>query len=292
MKTKNLFLILSMMLSLAISNRTPDDLSRRLCLLSGQYYHPGSDTCSDPFNEERCDRGYSWLLPTSVPGEVHCQDITDDLLNCAIPGISDDGEPYCIKETETAFNNTEEQIVYRQVDCPENMILMPDNWMRDTKPCPRNFTCTTNYKTPYKFICEDYDEGKTDLARKEKAYVFNSLVCSEPEALPHRVCVPNSGSMTDNSILQDSFKLSQLTCQENPCPRGKWPWLTEDGFQKCLDADTEEIQNCPRDHFVVEEEDGILKCQVIQAFFTLNNSNRCPKGRIWRRGRCQSRFLG
>ena len=279
-------MLILVMISTVSSDLAPDDLSRRLCLLSGQYYHPGSDTCSDPFDEDSCDPGYSWLLPTSVPGEVQCQDIADDLFNCVIPGISDDGEPYCIKETETAFNNSEEQILHRQVDCPENMILMPDNWMRDTKPCPRNFTCTTNYKIPYRFITE---HGETDLARKEKEYVNASLVCSE--ALPHMVCVPNIGSVADNSILQDSFKLSQLICQENPCPRGKWPWLTEDGFQKCLDADTEEIQNCPRDHVVLEEEDGILKCQVIQAFFTYT-SRPCPKGRILRRGRCRSRFLG
>ena len=89
-KIENTMLILVLvMISTVSSDPAPDDLSRRLCLLSGQYYHPGSDTCSDPFNEERCDPGYSWLLPTSVPGEVQCQDITDDLLNCTLPGISD-----------------------------------------------------------------------------------------------------------------------------------------------------------------------------------------------------------
>ena len=105
-------------------------------------------------------------------------------------------------------------------------------------------------------------------------------------------CVPDIGSMADNSVLLDSYKSSQLTCQDNPCPGGRWPWLSdEDGYQRCLEADTEEIQNCPYEHFVVEEDGGILKCQTIVPFFT-ENSELCKKNQIFRRGRCQSRFFG
>ena len=272
----------------------PDELSRRLCLLSGQYYFPGSDTCSDPFDEESCDPGYSWLLPTSVPGEVQCQNITDDLLSCNSQylAINDNGEAYCTTDEElTAISVIgEEQIQYRQTDCPKNRILMPDNFMEDTKPCPGNFTCSRDYRDAYSFINWHNDkDGEPDLAQKEKEYAFSSMVCDER---PQMACVPNTGSMEDNSVLLDSFKVPHSTCKENPCSRGKWPWLSEDGYQRCLVADTEELQNCPRDHFVVQE-DEILKCQTIVPFFT-ETSQKCLKGRIYRKrlGRCVSRFFG
>ena len=208
----------------------PDELSRRLCILSGQYYHPGSDTCSDLFDEESCDLGYSWLLPTSVPGEVQCQTITYDLLPCNSRNlaINYDGEAYCTKD--------EKLIQYRLTNCTENMILIPENFMEDTRPCPGNYTCSRDYKEAYSFINWHYEkDNEPDLAQKEKEYVFSSLVCDEG---PQMACVPNIGSMAENSVLLDSFKKPHWTCKENPCSRGKWPWLSEDGYQRCLVADT------------------------------------------------------
>ena len=313
MKTKHQILILLMISS--VTSISPGDLSRRLCLLSGQYYHPWSDSCSDPFNEENCDDN-SWLLTNSVPGELQCQEIDEGLRYCDVLGIHDDGKPYCIKEEEEelSFDNSWNQ--YRQADCPENMILMPDNWMRDTKPCPGNFTCSANYKAAYSFINVHHNnDGKIDLfwlSIKEKEYGYSSLVCSGSKDTWNTeikmACVPDIGSMADNSVLLDSYKPSQLTCQDNPCPGGKWPWLS-DGYQRCLDSDTEEIQNCPRDHFVVEEDGGTLKClgatrssyfprpsdpstaQVIAPFFT-GNFQLCKKNKTYRRGRCVFRFFG
>ena len=292
-------MILILVMISSATSLSPGDLSRRLCLLSGQYYHPGSDSCSDPFNDSLCDDN-KWLVPTSVPGELQCQEADEVLANCAELGINDDGEPYCIKEEETVFRSFEDQILHRQGDCPENMILMAANWMRDTKPCPGNFTCSANYKTAYSFINEHHNNGKNELfwlSIKEKEYGYSSLVCSGSKDTWNTeikmVCVPYIGSMADNSVLLDSYKPSRLICQENPCPPGKWPWLSEDGYQRCLDADTEEIQNCPREQFVVEEEDvGILKCQTIAPFFTAGNEELCPKGKIFRRGRCRSKFFG
>ena len=295
---------------------SPGDLSRRLCLLKGQYYHPESDSCSDPFNATPCDDyANSWLLPTSVPGELQCREDVESLGNCAVLGINDDGEPYCINEKEQISferNSFENQTLNRQADCPENMILMPDNWMRDTKPCPGNFTCSANYKIAYSFINDDYNNGEINLALLEKEYGYSSLVCSGSKditkAETKMACVPDTGSMADNSVLLDSYKSSKLTCQDNPCPGGKWPWLS-DGYQRCLDSDTEEIQNCPRDHFVVEEDGGTLKClgatrssyfprpsdpstaQVIAPFFT-GNFQLCKKNKTYRRGRCVFRFFG
>ena len=155
-----------MVISSVTSNPARDDLSRRLCLLSGQYYHPGSDSCTDPFDEESCEPGWSWLLPTSVAGEVKCQDISDDLLNCAIPGINDDGEPYCFMESETAHDQPEEQILNRPSNCTDNKIMMPNNFMEDTKPCPRNFTCSAEYKMAYSFIGKHGKNGQIDLKKR------------------------------------------------------------------------------------------------------------------------------
>ena len=309
MKTKSIFLTLVMLSSATFhpaQGRTldPDELSRRLCLLSGQYYFPVSDTCRVPFDEESCCRvpfdeescnpGYSWLLPTSVPGEVQCRNITNALLSCNSQylAINDDGEAYCTNDEElTAISVIgEEQIQYRQTDCPKNMILMPNNFMEDTRPCPGNFTCSRDYKDAYSFInSHHYQDHENELANKEKELARSTLVCSTTPAM---ACVPNIGSLVDDSVLLDSFKVPQSTCQKNPCSRGKWPWITEDGYQRCLVADTEELQNCPRDHFVVQE-DGVLKCQSIVPFFT-ENSQKCPKGRIFRKrvGRCVSRLFG
>ena len=142
---------------------------------------------------------------------------------------------------------------------------------------------------------DNYNNGEINLALLEKEYGYSSLVCSGSKditkAETKMACVPDTGSMADNSVLLDSYKSSKLTCQDNPCPVGKWPWLSEDGYQRCLDADTEEIQNCPYEHFVVEEDGGILKCQTIVPFFTAN-SETCRRGQIFRRGKCQARFFG
>ena len=112
MKTMDLIRFL-VMFTLIISNTTPDELSRRLCLLEGQYYYPESTLCSDPFEDNLCESGSSWLLPTSVPGEVQCQEISEDLFNCAEPGIDDNGEAYCINEEETVADEVPKQLLFR-----------------------------------------------------------------------------------------------------------------------------------------------------------------------------------
>ena len=65
-------------------------------------------------------------------------------------------------------------------------------------------------------------------------------------------CVPNTGSLADNSIILDSLKVSQLTCQDNP---------KVDGYYRCLASAT--IKNCPRD-----KKKGKLECQNIQPDFS------------------------
>ena len=72
------------------TGHTVMDLSRRLCLLEGKYYHQGSTLCSDLFDESHCKPGFSWLLSTSVSGELQCQEIREDLFNCAEAGIDEE----------------------------------------------------------------------------------------------------------------------------------------------------------------------------------------------------------
>ena len=150
--------------------RTVGDLSRRLCLLEGKYHHPGSGTCTDPFDEDHCEPG-SWLLPTSLPGEVQCQKISEDLFNCAEPGINDNGEAYCINEENTVHDEAPEQLMFRRADCPENKILMPDNFIENTIPCPRDFTCSMN------LTINQPDNNETELSKKEREYALSSLMC-------------------------------------------------------------------------------------------------------------------
>ena len=299
MKKLNLIRFLVMVTSI-ISNTTQDELSRRLCLLEGQYYHPESTSCSDPFDEDHCEPGSSWLLPTSVPGEVQCQEIREDLSNCAVPGIDNNGEAYCINEEDTVYDEAPEQVLHRRASCPENKIMMPDNFMENTKPCPKDFMCSINYKNAFSFINKHYKNGETELAKKEKEYANSSLVCSGskgtgPSTEPKMACVPNTGSLADNSKLLDSFKLSEMTCQDNPCPRGKWPWVSAaDGFQRCLEErSVEEIQNCPQNYFVVEAL-GKLECQEINPIYSNIAGEKCKKRKIWdeERGRCRPRFFG
>ena len=272
-----------------ISNTTPDELSRRLCLLEGQYYYPESTLCSDPFEDNLCESGSSWLLPTSVPGEVQCQEIREDLFNCTETRIDDKGEAYCIKE--------EAPELFRRAGCPENKILMPDNFMENTKPCPRDFMCSRNYKNVFFFINIHDKDGKTELTKKEIDYTFSLLVCSGSRSISstdlRMVCVPNTGSLADNSKLLDSFKPSEMTCQDNPCPRGKWPWVSAaDGFQRCLEErSVEEIQNCPQNYFVVEAL-GKLECQEINPIYSNIAGEKCKKGKIFLNGRCRPRFFG
>ena len=233
-----------------------------------------------------------------MPGEVQCQEIREDLFNCAVPGIDNNGEAYCINEEDTVYDEAPEQVLHRRAGCPENKVLMPDNFMENTKPCPRDFMCSINYKNAFSFINKHYKNGETELAKKEKEYANSSLVCSGskgtgPSTEPKMACVPNTGSMADNSKLLDSFKLSEMSCQDNPCPRGKWPWVSAaDGYQRCLEErSVDEIQNCPQNYFVVEAL-GKLECQEINPIYSNIAGEKCPKRKVFRNGRCQPRFFG
>ena len=95
-----------------------------------------------------------------------------------------------------------------------------------------------------------------------------------------------------STILWLSYFISPLKspwCQGNPCPPGMWPWQTEDGYQRCLLASEDEVDECAGQ---IVEMEGKLQCNIFEQRFTNLGRKKCQRGRLFRRGRCVPRFLG
>ena len=257
---------------------------RTHCLLKYQFYHLASDKCYDLFDQGPCGAD-EWLAPTEIPGDVKCQIISPEISpDCNSLTILENGDIKC----QDRFRRLNQD--YRKSSCQEGQIMLPENFIENTKPCPEKFECIKNYKPHYSFIKKYKNQGQTELWRQMKEFV-SLMLCSgtKEDKSTRMVCVPTEGSLEDNNMIIQSFKPPKSSCQDNPCAQGEWPWLSKDGYQKCLLASEEEVSGC---FGQLVETEGKLQCHAFEAHFTNLARNKCPRGKIFRRKRCVPRFFG
>ena len=284
-----------MLIASTVQVVVPKTDERILCLLKYQFYHRPSDKCYELFDESPCGSD-QWLTPTSIPGDVECQPIPPDISpDCNSLAILENGNIQCNDlfpdcETLTILDDGDIQCheVYRTSSCQEGQILLPENFIENTKPCPDQFKCSGDYKSAYSFIKEHFHQGKL---RNNVKQFWSSQLCNGTKE-KKMACIPTEGSLAldQNKMMVQSFKPPKYSCQVNPCPLGKWPWLSEDGYQRCLEGSAEDINGCWGQ---IEEVGGSIECQTYESHFSGDNANeKCPKRKIFRGGRCVPRFFG
>ena len=274
-----------MLIASTVQVVVPKTKERTLCLLKYQFYHAASERCFDPFDSSPCGPN-QWLAPTAIPGDVTCQPIPSEISpECNSLTILENGDIQC-QDKILRLNQD-----YRKSNCQEGQIRLPENFIENTTPCPEMFICRKDYQSHYSFIKTKYfDQGQQELGKQMRQF-WGTMLCSGNvrDKSSKMVCVPTKGSLDDNKMMIQSFKPPKSSCQVNPCPRGTWPWQSEDGYQRCLLASEEEVNDC---FGQIVETEGKLQCQIFQEHFTNLARNKCPRGRIYRRGRCIPRFFG
>ena len=275
---------LIMLIGSTVQIDIPKNRERTLCLLKYQFYHIASEKCYSLFDQGPCGAG-EWLAPTELPGDVKCQIIPPEISpDCNSLTILENGDIKC-QDRIRRINQD-----YRKSNCQVGQIMLPENFIENTKPCPEKFKCTKNYKPDYSFINKYFKQGQTELGRQMRQFV-SLMLCSgiKEDKSTRMVCVPTEGSLEDNSMIIQSFKPPISSCQDNPCPSGMWPWLSEDGYQRCLLASEEEVSGC---FGQMVETEGRLQCHAFETHFTNLARNKCPRGKRFRRGRCVPNFFG
>ena len=260
----------------------PKTKERTLCLLKYQFYHVASEECFDLFAPDPCGPN-QWLAPSAIPGDVTCQPIPSDISpECNSLTILENGDIQC-QDMIPRLNQD-----YRQSSCQAGQIMLPENFIENTILCPEMFICRKDYKSHFSFIKKHFDQEELG---KQMRQFWGTMLCSgnESDTSSKMFCVPTEGSLDDNKMMIQSFKPPKSSCQVNPCPPGLWPWQSEDGYQRCLLASEEEVNGC---FGQILEMEGKLQCQAFHEHFTDLATNKCRRGRIFRRGKCVPRFFG
>lgn len=208
------------------------------CLLIGTFYHPETRKCQIPFEEENCPMG-QWLsvLP-GEPGIVKCQKRPERFKDCQVV-LGPGGELSCENE----------QPLLGYCDINRDIVRLPENFQRDTAPCPNDFSCRPAWNS----------------LKNIKHQFISDLVCGEAK---NSICLPDNGkTLTSLYNLLRSFELPKTACRRNPCPRGMAPTI-EDGYYRCVD--------------------NIVELSILGYIPT----HHCRRNRVYRLGRCRSRFFG
>merc|ERR1712066_225946 len=187
-----------------------------------------------------------------------------------------------------------------QGPCSPGELLLPDSPPGTLKCSPLSLPefCSANIQSDgeVEFECEgDLDmmyrrgqcgEGELLLptncrAKKnsEKQYL-KDLVC---DFKSHSICLPddNSDSLFTMKNLLASLKTASARCEVNPCPAGRTPWLSEDGYYRCL-LTTPGLRDCPLDCSLIQQDDGSLLCQHLTLHSVAPIRERqCRRRSIW-----------
>ena len=278
------FIHFHMLIASTVQVTVPKTLERTLCLLKYQFYHVASEKCYDMFDQGPCSAD-QWLAPTAIPGDVTCQLIPPEMSpDCISLTILENGDIKCQDRIQRLNQD------YRKSSCQAGQIMLPENFIENTKPCPEKFVCSKNYQSHFSFINKYINQGQEELGKQIRRFWVTMLCSGKKEDKTTRmVCVPTEGSLEDNKMLIQSFKPPKSSCQGNPCPPRMWPWRSEDGYQRCLLASEDEVDGC---FGQIVEMEGKLQCNTFQERFTNLGRNKCRRGKIFRRGRCVPRFLG
>ena len=234
-----------------------DAHNREQCLLSHTFYHPQSGECHQGLERGPCDPGELLVPDLGAPGVARCQQTPAHVGECHTIAILESGELTCLE-------NTNVMDAFTQGNCSTGDLLMPANFELNKKPCPDNFHCSSNY--------QQYIEEKSGslLYGPAREFLRNLQCDKDPRSgsnmLPRSVCLPDNGEspfLPEN--IYHSFKNPELVCQKNPCPQSL-PTLDENGYYICQ--------------------------KPLSTLWSGSNQHMCRLGRIFRRGRCVSRFFG
>ena len=130
-----------LLIALTVQLIVPKTLERTLCLLKYQFYHVASEKCYDMFDQGPCSAN-KWLAPTAIPGDVTCQVISPEISpECNSLTILENGDIKCQDRTPRLNQD------YRKSSCQAGQIMLPENFIENTKPCPEKFVCSKNYKS-------------------------------------------------------------------------------------------------------------------------------------------------
>ena len=97
-------------------------------------------------------------------------------------------------------------------DVSRNILRLPENFQRDTAPCPNGFSCRPVWKS-----------------LKNLKHFMTDLICGETK---NSLCLPDNGeTLTSLHNLLRSFELPKTACRRNPCPGGMTPTI-KDGYYR------------------------------------------------------------
>ena len=239
------------------------------CLMKRTFYHRQSGECHVPLDQGPCRTG-ELLLPDVNTGMVFCSPVSLREYCTAI--LLSDGSVGC----EEDLNRD----LYSRGQCGEGEILLPDNFIVDTRPCARDFSCRKSRTSrQYKWALKRFQE-KGYFHKGEEQYL-KDLVC---DFKGQSICLPdnNRDSLFTVENLMDSLVMPSTRCQTNPCPAGKTPWLSEDGHYRCLVA-SPSLNNCPLDSR--HDNNGRLQCRFVTLKSVAPWSRSCRRRSVWSRHR-------
>ena len=164
-----------------------------------------------------------------------------------------------------------EQPILEFCDIERNVVRLPENFQRDTVPCPNGFSCRPAWNS----------------FKNSKHQFVSDLKCGEAK---NSLCLPdNRKSLTSFYNLLRSFELPRTACRRNPCPGGMAPTI-EDGYYRSGLA----LQcQCASVHIHIFI--SISRCVNFVVELSILGyipTHRCRRNRVYRLGRCRSKFFG
>ena len=248
------------------------------CLLADQFYHLESRSCHTPLTRGPCRPGEWLVLDQENTDMVTCETRPEAFSDCNAV-FTPSGSPMCREDSE------EKDDMFKPC---ENGVMVPDNFMENTRPCPDGFWCQN--RNPQYWAAK----RKFKLEKREqveiKLHFLEGLVC---DAETKRICLPveeNSEPLISSKNIIKTFKRPQAICKLNPCPIETWPWLDEEGVYRCLPA-SKSVQNCQNKP---QELNGELHCHILGLNSLLGHikTSRCHRSRVFSLGRCRPKFFG
>ena len=163
-----------------------------------------------------------------------------------------------------------EQPMLEFCDIERNVVRLPENFQRDTVPCPNGFSCRPVWNS----------------FKNSQHQFVSDLICGGGEAT-NSLCLPdNRKSLTSFYNLLRSFEFPKTACRRNPCPGGMAPTI-EDGYYRsrlalqfqCLSIKSLYLFRCV---------DHVAELSILGYIPT----HLCRRNRVYRLGRCRSKFFG
>ena len=227
----------------------------RLCLLQAKFHHPPSGECHEPLEQGPCDQA-QWLVPALRDKMV---------LECQQRPQTPSPRFILKSDGSVVEDRGEDDQMFDIGECGKTEMLLPKNFVMNTKPCPKHHQCLSNIKVAYK-VLEAIDQTKEyEYALTQD--LFKSMICSK-EPQKRALCLPkNKTNPVTEENLFNSLQFPELICMKNPCPAGQQPYQAEKGYFRCK------------------------KTPGLRSIFS-TGTNLCPKNKLFRRGRCMSKFFG